>query len=91
MTPQIDHDPTGHRFHALIEGRQCVLDYELSGTRMTITHTQVPAELGGRGIAAELTRVALATARAKGWQVVPACSYAAAFMARHPEYSDLLA
>jgi len=29
-------------------------------------------------------------ARAEGWQVVPACSYAAAWVQRHPEYHDLL-
>jgi predicted GNAT family acetyltransferase len=31
------------------------------------------------------------TARSEGWKVVPACSYAAAWMQRHPDYADLLA
>jgi predicted GNAT family acetyltransferase len=43
----------------------------------------VPAPIGGRGIAAELTRAALETAEAAGWTVVPVCSYAAAYMRRH--------
>ena len=55
---------------------------------MTITHTRVPDAIGGRGVAAALTRAALALARESGWSVNPACSYAAAYLARHPEEVD---
>jgi predicted GNAT family acetyltransferase len=47
--------------------------------------------VGGRGIAAELTRHALEDARAHGWKVRPLCSYAEVYMRRHPEYNDLRA
>jgi hypothetical protein len=57
---------------------------------MTITHTGVPAEVGGRGIASALVQAALETARGEGWKVLPACSYAVAWMQRHPAYADLL-
>jgi predicted GNAT family acetyltransferase len=57
---------------------------------MTITHTGVPPEVGGRGIASALVQAALDVARAEGWKVVPACSYAAVWMQRHPDYLDLL-
>jgi predicted GNAT family acetyltransferase len=80
------HDIEGHRFLVVVDGHHCVLEYRLSGSVMTITFTGVPAEVGGRGIAAKLTRAALDAARVEGWKVVPACSYAAAFIRRHPEY-----
>jgi predicted GNAT family acetyltransferase len=54
------------------------------------THTVVPPELRGRGIAEALVRAALADARAAGRKVVPACSYVARFMERHREFGDLL-
>ncbi|MEN4921167.1 GNAT family N-acetyltransferase [Achromobacter spanius] len=83
---------TGHsRFTATVDGVLCVLDYQLQDGVMAITHTGVPSQVGGRGIAAELTRQALLTARANGWKVRPFCSYAAVYMRRHPEYNDLLA
>jgi predicted GNAT family acetyltransferase len=90
------HDADAHQFHLDVEGHRGELDYTLreSGLHkgvMTITHTGVPPAIGGRGVAAELTRVALETARREGWTVVPACSYAAAFIRRHPEFSDLVA
>ena len=86
---KISHDPERRRFATAVDGHECELDYRLSNGVMTITHTGVPAPVGGRGIAAQMTRFALETARANGWRVVPACSYAAAFMQRHPEFDDL--
>ena len=57
---------------------------------MIITHTLVPPELRGRGIAEKLTRMALGDARMKRLKVVPACSYVAKFIQRHAEYRDLV-
>jgi len=87
----IVHDPAAHQFRVEADGHLGVVDYTLRDGAMIITHTEVPPPIGGRGIAAELTRTALDTARRKGWKVVPACSYAAAFIRRHPEFADLLA
>ncbi len=91
MSPSIHHDSSAQRFTTRVDGVDSLLDYRLAGSVMTITHTGVPAAVGGRGIAAALTQSALDVARANGWQVVPACSYAAAWIERHPEYADLLA
>ena len=86
----VHHDKQAQEFSAEVEGHRAELQYRLREGVMTIVHTGVPEEIGGRGVAAELTRVALETARSNGWKVVPACAYAAAFMRRHPEYADLL-
>lgn len=85
----IVRDDASGRFETVVDGVLCVLDYDLRDGVMTITHTGVPAAVGGRGIAAALTRTAFDTARREGWRVVPACSYAAAWLARHPQYADL--
>jgi predicted GNAT family acetyltransferase len=42
-------------------------------------------------LAGALVHAAMDTARAEGWKVVPACSYASAWAQRHPEYDDLRA
>jgi predicted GNAT family acetyltransferase len=87
----VRHDAARHCFRTSVDGHECELDYDLAGEVMTITHTGVPPEVGGRGIAGEMTRFALETARTNGWKVVPACSYAIGFMRRHPEFEDLRA
>lgn len=86
----VTHDSAQSRFTAIVDGVLCVLDYQLHNGAMAIVHTGVPSQVGGRGIAADLTKVALDTARANGWKVRPLCSYAAVYVRRHPEYNDLL-
>jgi hypothetical protein len=89
MALDIRHLIAAHRFEATVDGFLCELDYDLQGQVMTIMHTGVPKDVGGRGIASELVRAALEKARREGWRVVPACSYARAWMERHPEFADL--
>ena len=84
----INHDASAHRFTTEVEGQRAVLDYTISGDVMTITHTGVPRAIGGRGVAGELMRTALSTARNAGWKVIPVCSYAAAYMIKHPNNDD---
>ena len=91
MAFDIRHDLAARRFETRVDGFECVLDYVERAGVMTITHTGVPSAAGGRGIAAALVQAALDTARANGWRVVPACSYAAAWIRRHPGYQDMLA
>ncbi len=91
MPASVRHEPANHRFVIDGDGEQSVLDYCLEGDVMTITHTGVPSALSGRGLASELTQAAFETARAEGWKVVPACSYAAGWIEKHAAFKDLLA
>jgi uncharacterized protein len=91
MAPAVQHDPDSAQFYAEVDGQRAVLNYQCSGGTMTILHTGVPPSIGGRGVAAQLTRAALDFARSKKWKVRPLCSYAALFMRQHPEYADLIA
>lgn len=86
----IQHDPTRRRFLAQVEGHEGAVEYRLDGDRMEIVRTTVPEAIGGRGIAAQLVKAALDFAGANQWRVKPTCSYAAAYIRRHPEYADLV-
>jgi predicted GNAT family acetyltransferase len=87
----VRHNAAEHRFEAEVDGKLAVADYEVQGERMIFTHTFVPPELRGRGIAEKLVRVALEHARTERLRVVPACSYVEVFIERHPEFKPLLA
>jgi predicted GNAT family acetyltransferase len=80
----IDHDAQAQRFTTVVEGELAVLQYQVSNRVMSITHTGVPTAIAGRGIAADLMHAAVTAAGAAGWTVNPVCSYAAAYMRRHP-------
>jgi predicted GNAT family acetyltransferase len=89
--PIVKHAAAANRFEVVIDGHPAVAEYVREGTIVTMTHTFVPPELRGRGLAEKLVVAALAWARAEGLRVVPACSYVAKFLERHPEYGDLAA
>jgi predicted GNAT family acetyltransferase len=88
---RIEHRPEQSRFQAVVQGRLCVAGYRLTPGVMHMTHTEVPTELEGRGIAAALVAAALVHAKANGLKVEPLCSYVRAYMRRHPETLTLLA
>ncbi|OOX11092.1 acetyltransferase [Xanthomonas axonopodis pv. khayae] len=90
-TVHVEHDPARQRFNMDTDGHRAELAYRRDGEIMTITHTQVPDAVSGRGIAAALVEDALAFARQHGLKVAPACRYADAYVRRHPRYQDLLA
>jgi predicted GNAT family acetyltransferase len=91
MTVQVTHNEARQRFETTVDGHLCVADYQRRGDIVWMTHTGVPEAVGGRGIAAELVRVALEWVEAQGLKVQPSCSYVAVYMRRHPETQALLA
>lgn len=87
----VRHNVAASRYEAEVGGSLAVAEYVTAGDRMILTHTLVPPELRGRGIAESLVRAALDDARVEGRRVVPQCSYVAMFIRRHPEYQPLVA
>jgi predicted GNAT family acetyltransferase len=84
----VEHDTARQIFFTDVDGHRARLEYRLSRDVMMITHTAVPAPIGGRGVAAQLMKAALRAASAAGWTVNPVCSYAAAYMRRHPDRDE---
>jgi predicted GNAT family acetyltransferase len=78
------------RFEAQVGNLLAVAEYLLDPVAITFTHTRVPAELGGRGIATRLIEAGLDFARERGLEVIPLCSFVAAYMRKHPQVQDLL-
>ncbi len=91
VTEQLRHDEARGRFQLTVDGYQARLDYRREPGRMVITHTGVPPQIGGRGIAAQLVEAALSWARGQQLKVATTCSYANAYLRRHPQHRDLLA
>ena len=64
--------------------------YRVEGDVVTFLHTEVAPEFEGRGIAGALARTSLDTVRAAGQRVVPSCPFYAAWIAKHPDYQELV-
>lgn len=91
MTEDVRDNTAAHRFELVVDRHLSFSEYTLDGNVITFTHTIVPPEIGGRGVASRLIAAALDSARERGLKVVPQCSFVAAFFDRHPEQRDLLA
>ncbi len=82
-------DDTAHsRFVVEQEGRIAHLVYRAGGGQLVLTHTEVPATLGGRGIGGRLVRAAAERAAREGLTVSPWCSYARKWLEDHPDVAE---
>jgi uncharacterized protein len=84
---KVIHNEAEKRFEIWIDGYLSRLDYRLEGNTIIFYYTGVPTALEGQGIAGRLTQAALDYADAKSLNVVPLCSYVAAYIRRHPRYN----
>ena len=90
MSYDVNNNEQNSRFETTVDGHTAFAAYRRSGDTITFTHTEVPAELEGRGIAGAIVKHALDQARAEKLAVVALCAYVASYIRRHPEYQDLL-
>ena len=87
---EVQHDRSGSRFCAKLDGYEACLMYRLTGKTLDLYHTYVPEVFRGRGIAEKLCKAAFEYAKASGLTVIPSCSYISeAYLKRHPEYMPL--
>jgi len=86
---QVTHNPDSKRFETWIDNQLSKLDYIQDGKNFVITHVGVHPSLRGQGVAGKIVETSLAYAKENELRVVPMCSYAAAYIRRHPEYAEL--
>ena len=83
MDVDVKHLPDRARFEAELEGSTAFLTYEREGDVVVMTHTIVPPEIGGRGVAGRLPSTAVEWARGEGLRIDPQCSYVRAWLRNH--------
>lgn len=83
---KITHYPDKKRFETILNGVTAFVQYRLTDGKLDILHTIVPQPIEGRGIAAALVKSAYDYALEKNLIPLATCSYAIAWLKRHPEY-----
>ncbi|MBR0828284.1 N-acetyltransferase [Bradyrhizobium manausense] len=79
-----------HRFELEVDGHVATEHYKLDGNVITFEHTEVPTELGGKGVGSKLVQGALDQVRAAGLKLIPQCPFVKAWINKHPDYQDLV-
>jgi uncharacterized protein len=91
-TPVVIDQAELHRYEIHVDGESYgFADYRVEGDVVVLPHTVVDPARRGQGLAAILIRHALDDIVASGRTVIPACSYVAAYIERHPEYRAAVA
>ena len=88
---RIEHRDAERRF-VLLRGDEEVahLEYVVHRDVWYLTHTYTEPVARGHGLAAKVVQATLDEARASGVQVRPICPYVGDYLARHPEYRDVV-
>jgi hypothetical protein len=87
---EIVNNRAKHRYELAVDGHIAASCYALAGPVITFVHTEVPPQLGGKGIGSKLIGGALDQARSEGLKVVAQCPFVKGFFEKNPGYADLL-
>ncbi|MBS0245283.1 MAG: N-acetyltransferase [Proteobacteria bacterium] len=90
MLDTVTDNPSRNRFELQTSAGLAIANYRRDDRSITITHTEVPRAVEGRGVGSKLVKGMLDLIRQEGRKVVPRCSFVAAYISRHPEYRDLV-
>jgi uncharacterized protein len=87
----VDHE-AAHRFEIWVgDDLAGFLKYRtVDGPLHAYDHTEVEPRYEGQGLAGRLVTEALDAARERRWGLLPYCPYVREFLAKHPEYADLV-
>ncbi len=79
-------------FYIEVDGlKKAEMTYVMAGeTKMIIDHTEVLAELSGKGAGKMLVEKAVEYARKNGIKILPLCTFARTVFEKTPDYNDVL-
>lgn len=83
--PRVALDAPASRFVLQEAGVEAELLFRHRGNRLILVHTEVPEELGGRGVGGQLVRAAVDWAERDALVIVPFCPFARKWLADHPQ------
>ncbi len=90
----IQHKKNGNKgvFYIEIDDlKKAEMTYVMAGeTKMIIDHTEVLAELSGKGAGKMLVEKAVEYARKNGIKILPLCTFAKTVFEKTPDYNDVL-
>lgn len=84
------NNETNHQFEFHIDGFIAKIEYIRTGNKIYLTHTEVPGELEGQGIASALVKKVLDAVQQMELKVVPLCPFIDKYIKRHPEWNFIV-
>ena len=80
-----------HNFELFVNGERAFIDYKQKDDKVYLIHTEVPAALEGKGVAAAIVEKTFKYMEERHLKLVPLCVYVKHYLTVHPEWNRLLA
>lgn len=87
---QVMMNEAERRFEVKLDGDIAFAEYRLVDHGIILPHTVVPEAFEGKGVGSALAKTALGYAREHGLKVIPLCTFMAGYIAKHPEWRDVV-
>lgn len=81
---QLFHNSEKTRYEFHVDGLIPHVEYEIKENSIYLTHTRVPEELRGKGIAGKLVAAVLEELIISDYKIIPVCDYVKAFIEKNP-------
>jgi len=89
---QVKNNKDKKRYELSVNGKTAVAEYILNKQGVLFfTHTEVPNELEGQGVASKLLEEAFKDAEERDLKIAPICPFVKAYLQRHSEWKRLIA
>ena len=89
---EVKNNKEKNRYELSVNGKTAIAEYILNKQRVLFfTHTEVPNELEGKGVASKLLEEAFKDAEDSDLKIAPICPFVKSYLQRHPEWKRLLA
>jgi predicted GNAT family acetyltransferase len=91
MEPRVADNPERSRFEIFVGDEVAgFTEYHLFGDEIAFIHTEIDPSYEGQGLGGRLARAALDASRERKLSVLPFCPFIRGWIAKHPEYVDLV-
>ena len=89
---EVKNNKEKNRYELSVNGKTAVAEYILNKQDVLFfTHTEVPDEHEGKGVASKLLEAAFKDAEDRGLKIAPICPFVKSYIQRHPDWKKLLA
>ena len=78
------------QFEMTVDGYKSFIQFNELSDRIALVHTEVPEELGGKGVGTALVEKTLNFIEKSGKKLMPYCPFVFAYIKRHPEWKRIV-
>ncbi len=90
ITLELEKNEAGNRFEMNVDGNIAIIEYKQLPGKIALLHTEVPAELEGKGAATAIIEKTLTYIEKNNLKLIPLCPLVVAYIKRHPEWKRIV-